>query len=146
MYRLINQYVKNMEQIIKIKDISSDGRGIGRTEQGRVVFVSGTLPGDTARVEVPEQEPSEKKKGGLEASLISVINYSSDRVELPCSYSSECGGCPLMGLSYPAQLSLKERHVKDALERIGGFKEGKDFTIEDILYTSGHDADRKSVV
>ena len=103
---------------VTITDISKDGKGIGRTEEGRVVFVPGTVPGDVA-----ELEP------------FSIIEPSPDRVDPPCPYFSECGGCPLMCLSPEAQLRIKRQHVKDALERIGGFEEGKDYVLMDVLYT-----------
>ena len=47
--------------LVKITDISSDGKGIGRTEEGRVVFVPGTLPGDTAEIELLAPENAGKK-------------------------------------------------------------------------------------
>ena len=116
---------------IIITDISSNGEGIGRTEDGLVVFVPGTLPGDLAEVELPEKHEGRS----IKAKLVRITGKSPDRVEPPCRYFEECGGCPLMGLSYDAQLSLKTRHVKDALERIGGFKEGVDYRLSGILHT-----------
>ena len=39
---------------VTITDISSDGKGIGRTEEGRVVFVPGTVPGDIAEIDLTD--------------------------------------------------------------------------------------------
>ena len=126
-----------MIRTVQITDISSNGEGIGRTDEGLVVFVSGALPGDTAEIEVPEKIDGRSVK----ADLVRITGPSSDRTEPSCRYSGECGGCPLMGLSYEAQLKLKTRHVKDALERIGGFKEGVDYNLSPILHigTEGPD-------
>ena len=52
-----------------------------------------------------------------------------------CRYFAECGGCPLMCLSYEAQLRIKKQRVKDALERIGGFRAGEDYVLRDMLHT-----------
>ncbi len=98
---------------IFIEDISDKGEGIGRSD-GLVVFVPGTLPGDKARVRVTED-----KGRFLKAALLEILEPSPDRVEPPCPYAAECGGCPLIGLSYAAQLKIKEKHVRDALTRLG---------------------------
>ncbi|MBQ9826602.1 MAG: 23S rRNA (uracil(1939)-C(5))-methyltransferase RlmD [Firmicutes bacterium] len=116
--------------IIRITDISSDGEGIGRTAEGMVVFVPGALPGDTIEAEVLLKEGSRSAKGVL----LRIAEPSPDRIEPPCPYAAECGGCPLMGLSYKAQLALKQKHVEDALLRIGGFKAGEDYVLKDIIF------------
>ena len=97
--------------IIRITDISSDGEGIGRTEGGMVVFVPGALPGDTVEAEILLKEGSRSAKGVL----LRIAEPSPDRIEPACPYSAECGGCPIIGLNYKAQLMLKQKHVEDAL-------------------------------
>ena len=126
---------------VTIHDISTDGRGIGRTDEGRVVFVPGTVPGDVAETELPASGPEERSSRPGSARLIRIIKPSPDRIEPPCMYCDECGGCPLMGLSYEAQLRIKIQHVKDALERIGGFKEGEDYVLRDMLSAAVSGAD-----
>ncbi len=102
---------------IRITDISVKGEGIGRAD-GRAVFVPGTLPGDLARIEMIDD------KGRLaKGRLVDIIEPSPDRTEPACEVCGECGGCPLMGLSYDAQLRLKEKHVRDALTRIAGIED-----------------------
>ena len=116
---------------VKITDISSNGEGIGRTDDGLVVFVPEALPGDTVEA---EYDPIPDKRS-VRGRLVRILEGSLDRTEPQCRHYRECGGCPLMGLSYDAQLRLKVRHVKDALERIGGFKEGADYRLSEILHT-----------
>ncbi|MBR5730708.1 MAG: 23S rRNA (uracil(1939)-C(5))-methyltransferase RlmD [Firmicutes bacterium] len=125
-----------------ITDISSDGKGIGRTEEGRVVFVQGTVPGDTAEILLPETSES-SGRGAADAELVKITVPSPDRTDPPCRYFGDCGGCPLMCLSYEAQLRIKRAHVKAALERIGGFKEGADYILRDILHTADAGPDGK---
>ena len=102
---------------IFIEDISDKGEGIGRSD-GLVVFVPGTLPGDRVLAKVTED-----KGRFLKACLIELTEPSKDRIEPRCPYAGDCGGCPLIGLSYDAQLALKEKHVCDALTHLGGLSE-----------------------
>ena len=95
-----------------------------------VVFVPGALPGDTVEAEILLKEGSRSAKGVL----LRIAEPSPDRIEPPCPYAAECGGCPLIGLSYKAQLALKQKHVEDALLRIGGFKAGEDYVLRDIIF------------
>ena len=115
---------------IRITDISSEGEGIGRTESGMVVFVPGTLPGDTSEVEVLLREGARSARGVL----MRITEPSPDRINAPCPYAAECGGCPLIGLNYKAQLGLKQKHVEDALLRIGGFKAEEDYVLREICF------------
>ena len=121
---------------VTVSDISTEGKGIGRTEEGRVVFVPGAVPGDIAEVLLPDADGDPGSFRSLEAKLVSIPEPSSDRIEPPCRYFAECGGCPLMCLSYEAQLRIKKQRVKDALERIGGFRAGEDYVLRDMLHTA----------
>ena len=122
---------------VTITDISSDGKGIGRTDEGRVVFVPGTVPGDTAEIELSDKPSAKGKKAAkAQVRLVCVVQPSPDRVDPPCKYFSECGGCQLMCLSYEAQLRIMEKHVEAALERIGGFRAGVDYTLNAAVHTA----------
>ena len=63
-----------------------------------------------------------KKRYGF-GKLIEIIEESPDRVESFCEQRGECGGCPYGQLSYDAQLALKEKQVRDKLERLGGIND-----------------------
>lgn len=108
--------VKNQEYELIIDDIGINGEGIGRIE-GFALFVDAALPGE--RVRIKALKVGENYGYGK---LLDIISSSPDRVKPPCPYARRCGGCQLQHLSYPAQLRLKTRMVRDALERIGGFK------------------------
>ncbi len=122
---------------IRITDLSTDGRGIGRTTEGQVIFVDGALIGDLAEVELyddakPGRQGSKgksasdsKSKGKTGASMLKgravrIIEPSPDRVESDCPYFKDCGGCTLRELKYEAQLSWKESYVRSVLTRIAG--------------------------
>lgn len=102
-----------MEQELKIHTLGNQGQGVARDESGTTYYVSGAFPGDRVTVEAPEAGRHR------EAVLLNVVAPSEDRVESPCAYSSTCGGCDWMGLSYPAQVQAKDRLLTHTLERFG---------------------------
>ncbi len=108
---------KNDEIVINITDINNDGLGVGKYE-GFVFFVANSVPGDVIKMGVTAL----KKNYGY-GRIIEIISPSKDRVDSPCKSSNQCGGCALLHVSYQAQLKLKEKQVRDALVRIGGFSE-----------------------
>ncbi|HEU4371638.1 MAG TPA: 23S rRNA (uracil(1939)-C(5))-methyltransferase RlmD [Methylomirabilota bacterium] len=97
-----------------VDDLAFGGEGVGRKD-GYVVFVRGGLPGDHLRVRVIEAR-GRYGRGAIE----SVLTPSPDRVDPPCPYFGQCGGCRLQHLAYSAQLAFKEKQVRDCLTRLGG--------------------------
>lgn len=91
------------------------GEAFGHGPDGRVVFVRGGLPGDTATVEIVEQ------KGEWSRGVVTAVSTGApDRVEAPCVRRREgCGGCDWQHLAVPAQLPAKMEIVRDALRRTG---------------------------
>lgn len=108
---------KNKEYEMNIDSLGASGEGVGRI-QGFTVFVEGALPGE--RVLVKIVKVAKKYAYGK---LMHLIQKSVNRVEPKCPYFKFCGGCQLQHMSYDAQLEYKTRQVKDALERIGRFKD-----------------------
>lgn len=101
---------------LTIEDISTEGQGIGRTEDGMVVFAAGTLPGDTANVEL-----TRVKKNYAVGRAVEILHVSDDRRDEEwCPHQDACGGCPYGRLEYNKQLELKEQQVRSRLERIAG--------------------------
>ena len=108
---------KNQEIALEISGLGSDGQGIGRVE-GYALFVPGALPGERVRARVIKTTASY----GV-GRLMAVLLPSADRAVPECPAYGRCGGCSLQHMSYAAQLAFKERQVRDALTRIGGFAE-----------------------
>jgi len=98
---------------LTVHDMAFGGKGVGRAD-GMVVFVPFTIPGETVEVAV-----TRKKKNYAEAKLVLVETPSPDRVDPPCPYFGECGGCAYQHIAYPAQLKIKEKQVADTLRRVG---------------------------
>lgn len=104
-------------QTLRIEGIGSGGEGVGRLEDGRVVFVHRAAPGDEVRVELTRVKPRWAR-----GRLVEVMEASPERRTPPCPFQSRCGSCPLEHLEYEAQLRAKRTMVVDALERIGGLE------------------------
>lgn len=100
---------------VQIHSIAAGGEGVGRLEDGRVVFVHRTAPGEGVEVQLTEQ-----RGRWARGRLLQVLHPSPERREAPCPYYGRCGGCTLEHLEYDAQLRAKARIVSDALQRIGG--------------------------
>ena len=105
---------KNGVYTVNIEDISSEGNGIARID-GYVVFIPGTLEGETAEIKIVKI----KSAYGY-GKLLNIIKASLLRRTPECEVYGSCGGCQLMHMDYQEQLRLKERTVQDALKRIGG--------------------------
>lgn len=110
-------YVKNDLVTLKITDMGNDGEGIGKVD-GYTLFVKDAVIGDTVLAKVMKA----KKNYGY-ARLMEVVEPSPDRVEPPCPYARQCGGCQLQAMSYEQQLRFKTNKVKNHLMRIGGMEE-----------------------
>jgi len=76
------------------------------------VLVPYVLPGELARVDVPE--PNE-----VHAGLIEVTEPSSDRVAAPCPVFGQCGGCQYQHAPYEYQLARKVEILREQLRRVG---------------------------
>ena len=105
---------KNQLIELTIKDQSKDGRGIGSYD-GLIVFADGCVLGDKVSARV-----TKVKKRYAMATVEEILEPSEHRLDDVCPYIDDCGGCAFGKLKYDVQLKLKERHVRDVLERIGG--------------------------
>ena len=102
----------------RILDLSHDGRGVARREGGRqdgkALFVSGALPGETVMV-----QQTSRSRSFDEAKTLEVLEASPDRVEPRCPHFGTCGGCVLQHLAEGKQIHAKQRVLLENLERIG---------------------------
>lgn len=109
---------KNEVYEVCIEDLTLEGSGVCRID-GFAVFVPLTAPGDVARVKIVKV----LKSYGF-GILEELITPSPDRGKDPgggCGVFRKCGGCSFRHLTYEAELRLKEKAVKDAFRRLGGF-------------------------
>ena len=101
---------------VAIARISAGGDGVGRLENGMVVFVPRTAPGDRVEIELVDE-----KRRFARGHVRELLEAGPDRVEPPCPHyvADRCGGCQLQQLAPAAQLAAKRAIVGDALRRIG---------------------------
>ncbi len=106
---------------LSIHEVAFGGRGVGRSEDGRAVFVPFVAVGEAVRVEIVREH-----KSYLEARLLAVEASSAHRVEPPCPYYGRCGGCSYQHLDAGEQRETKRRQVASVLRRLGRFEEDID--------------------
>ena len=97
---------------LKITDTAYGGAGVGRSEDGQVVFINNTVEGDIVNARVIED-----KKDFLNAQLDKIIKPSRLRIKPLCPYSKDCGGCSFAHIDYDAQINIKENIIKNALRK-----------------------------
>ncbi|MCB0724004.1 MAG: 23S rRNA (uracil(1939)-C(5))-methyltransferase RlmD [Ignavibacteriae bacterium] len=107
---------KGDEIEIIIEDMNDDGRGVGRTGEGMVIFADKVVPGDKALVRIRK-----KRNKYAEASFLELLEPSKYRIDPRCEYFGTCGGCKIQNLEYDRQLAFKKGVVENAFKRIGGF-------------------------
>ena len=111
--------VVNEGQVVELEitDMTDDGKGLGRLS-GLAIFVAGAVPGDKVSARITRL----KKRYAL-AETITLLEASSARVQPPCPYYKDCGGCSMLELSYGEQLRIKRKNIITKLERIGALEE-----------------------
>ncbi len=97
---------------VKIEKLSNLGLGIAKND-GYVIFVPNTCPGDTVRIKIIK-----KNKNYSNAELVEIIEPSPDRTEPFCRMQKICGACQLQFINYDAQLKYKKEIVQDTMRSI----------------------------
>lgn len=100
---------------IVIESMAHDGRGVGRGEDGKVVFVDYALPGEKVRF-----VPVENRKSFLFGSTIEVLEPSEHRIDPRCEVFGQCGGCVLQHLDERVQIKYKQQQLLENFKKIGG--------------------------
>lgn len=94
--------------------------GLGFPNKGKVdcgddgmATVKGTIPGQTVRFVV-----SKKRSGNPIGRLKEIVEKSEmEDVEPQCPHFDFCGGCSYQTMSYANQVALKEKMIKDILDK-----------------------------
>lgn len=105
---------------IRIERMAAEGRCISHLEDGRVLFVSYSAPGDLADITL-----GRRRKAYAEGRIAKLLEPSPSRVEPRCTHFGLCGGCKWQHLDYEVQLEGKQQQVADQLERVGHLELGE---------------------
>ncbi len=98
---------------LEIKDLALDGTGLAQHD-GKLVFVSGALPAETATVRITGQG-----RGKLHAEISELTCSSPDRRDPLCILAGKCGGCSLLHWHDQAQSQWKQQQLQNTLRRVG---------------------------
>lgn len=101
-----------MYEGVEIIDVAAEGNSLARIND-KVVFIPFGAPGDIVDVKIDRS-----RKSYSEGHIERMVKPSEIRVTPRCRHFGVCGGCRWQHLPYDIQLELKQRQVKDALERI----------------------------
>lgn len=100
---------------ITLENPAYGGDTIGRLPDGRAVFVPYGIPGEKVKIRIV----SDKKKYAR-GELVEILEPSPYRIQPRCQHFGECGGCQYQHILYEQHLTIKERILRDQLQRIGG--------------------------
>ena len=125
MYKTADLVVTEGQTVeLEITDMTDDGKGLGRLS-GLAIFVAGAVPGDKVSARI-----TRLKKRYAFADTITLLEASAARVQPPCPYYQDCGGCSMLELSYDEQLRIKRKNIITKLERIGALE---DPTVREVV-------------
>ncbi len=98
---------------VRMESVAAEGNSLAHVN-GKVLFVSQTMPGDLVDVQV-----NKVRKGYMEGYVVRMIEPSPDRIAPFCRHFGICGGCSWQFMPYEQQLAFKRQQVLDQLVRIG---------------------------
>lgn len=100
--------------LVRLDRVAHGGHVVGRLD-GKVVFVTGGLPGELVEITLTEQGRRFDR-----ADVVRVVEPSPHRVEPPCPVADRCGGCDWQHVNPDHQLELKRQVVAEQLHRLAG--------------------------
>ncbi len=108
--------MSEQQAIVEIRDLAHGGAGVGRavdSDESRVWFVEGALPGERVRVVLDAEH-----KRWLRGHVLEIVQPAAERVEAPCPLADRCGGCGWQHVDPAAQARLKAGIVAGQLRRV----------------------------
>jgi 23S rRNA (uracil-5-)-methyltransferase RumA len=96
---------------LDIRKQGINGEGIGYYHR-LAIFVPGAIVKETVDCEIVERH----KKFAF-AKLNAIVRESTRRVDPPCRFYGDCGGCQMQHIDYTEQLKIKQSILKQAFAR-----------------------------
>tara|TARA_B100000674_G_C37967524_1_gene975322 strand:- start:1941 stop:3194 length:1254 start_codon:yes stop_codon:yes gene_type:complete len=98
------------QKILEITDLNGYARGVSKSEEGKIVFVDNTLPGDLVEVDYTQHN----KRFSL-AKIKTITEPSPWRTEAFCRHFNQCNGCQLQYTKLNHYLEAKQRVLRSKL-------------------------------
>ena len=102
-------------QTVTVIGYGSDGAGIARLDDGKIVFIRNAARGDVLEVRLLKERDRSAR-----AEIVRIVTPSPYRVMPDCQYYPMCGGCDFRHITYEEELDAKLSRVNETLARIGG--------------------------
>ena len=108
------QTISDPTHTLTVTAVAYGGRGVARLD-GQVIFVPGTLPGETVEVTITTRHARYS-----EARLCRVLTPSPHRIAPACPLAADgsCPGCAYQHADYATELGLKAGQLEEQLERL----------------------------
>ncbi|MEL7155541.1 MAG: class I SAM-dependent RNA methyltransferase [Actinomycetota bacterium] len=104
---------------VELDRVATGGQALGVGPDGRIVFVTGGLPGERVVA-----RPTKEHKRRIEAELVEVTQAHPARRPAPCAAVADgCGGCDWQHVHPEHQSTLRQLIVVDCLRRLAGIEE-----------------------
>jgi 23S rRNA (uracil1939-C5)-methyltransferase len=102
---------------LTIEKLVYGGDGLARIEspngKRKTIFVPLVLAGEQIEASIVEERP-----GFARARLEKILAPAAERVEPPCPYFGDCGGCHYQHVNYDSQLKFKAQILRETVNRI----------------------------
>ena len=109
---------------LNVTSATTEGSGVGKTEDGMAVFVPLSAVGDALEVRILKV-----KKTYAFGKIERIVSPAATRITPDCPHFAQCGGCVWRHISYEEECRVKQQKVQDAVTRIGGI----DAPVEPII-------------
>ncbi len=104
--------------VVEIEDLAVGGEGVAHLSDGRVVFVSGALPGETVVVEL-----TDLRARFARAATTEILQAVPERREPPCpNVALGCGGCDWQHVTPEGRRNLLANLITSSLSRQAGYE------------------------
>jgi len=110
--------------VVRAVDLTHDGLGVTKLEDGYTVFVEDLLKGEAAKIEITER----RSKFGF-GKVIERLNRSPYRQAPKCKHFFDCGGCELMHMDYDVQTAFKKYRIELLTKKLTQ----KDVEVDEII-------------
>lgn len=93
------------------------GDFLGRLPGNKPVFVPFVIPEEVVSISIIKE-----KKNYARGSLLSVQTPHASRINPPCKYFYQCGGCQYQHMNYAEQVEMKNQIIAEQFSRISDFQ------------------------